>query len=46
MADVAAFFDRLNAESKATGATHGAETLADVLELVRTHEVNMPGHIW
>ncbi|PSC67852.1 ADP,ATP carrier [Micractinium conductrix] len=44
-ADVASFFDRLNAESAATGATHGADALADVLEMVRTHQVNMPGHI-
>lgn len=30
---------------QATGATHGADALADVLEMVRTHQVNMPGHI-
>jgi hypothetical protein len=45
VADVAAFFERLTAETAATGATHGADALADVLELVRTHQVNMPGHI-
>jgi hypothetical protein len=43
--EVAAFFERLTAETVATGATHGAEALAEVLELVRTHSVNMPGHI-
>lgn len=31
--------------AQATGATHGADALADVLEMVRTHQVNMPGHI-
>ncbi|KAI7837776.1 hypothetical protein COHA_008405 [Chlorella ohadii] len=44
-ADVALFFDKLTAETQATGATHGADALADVLEMVRTHQVNMPGHI-
>jgi aarF domain-containing kinase len=43
--DVALFFDKLTAETQATGATHGADALADVLEMVRTHQVNMPGHI-
>lgn len=32
--DVAAFFDRLTAETTATGKTHGADALADVMELV------------
>ncbi|EFN54091.1 hypothetical protein CHLNCDRAFT_136214 [Chlorella variabilis] len=45
VSDVASFFERLTAESAATGATHGADALAEVLELVRTHAVNMPGHI-
>ena len=46
---MASFFDRLNAETAAAPRsdpkTHGAEALADVLELVRTHQVSMPGHI-
>ncbi|KAL4440314.1 hypothetical protein ABPG75_003315 [Micractinium tetrahymenae] len=43
--DVAGFFDRLTAETTTTGKTHGADALADVMELVRTHQVSMPGHI-
>lgn len=42
---VAEFFDQMNAESAATGQTHGADALAELLEMVRTYQVNMPGHI-
>ena len=45
-ADVAEYCQQLEAESAAVpGTTHGAEALAHVLELVRQHDVNMPGHI-